>query len=627
MNSKEPLPWTALLKQFWGYDELRESQIGPVKAICSGKDTIAVLPTGGGKSLCYQLSGLVRGGTTLVVSPLIALMEDQLRDLKSRGINAFSLSGVTNSHQTERELDNTERCSPSFLFVSPEKLKSTLLCVRLSQIDIRTVAVDEAHCISEWGHDFRPAYRHLVAIRTIVPSAVWGCFTATATKRVIDDIQANLKLEQPVIFRVSIRRENLIFSVCSVRDSEAMLYQAICNSRGTGLVYVETRYQAEKWALRLEGIEGGVGAYHAGLNKKLRACILRGWVNGEIRIIVCTNAFGMGIDKPDVRWVYHAYIPANIESYIQEAGRAGRDGIQSECVLFAHREMIELRKRKFRQNDPSLLPIHETYQFIANQGEVAIGTYPAQSTIFDLAAFTEKQGHSNKSVERSIQLLQQAGYFGRVSNASEPELSFSFSSRSQTELLEMAETDSDEGIVAKHLAPIAGKAFIRRKQSQFEVIGLAWHRILFTLNRMKEWGVFSFTMNQDLKQIEWTLPRSSSKILIPSEIGAKPYRRAMRGINEFDKFFGTSICRQLFVAEYFGFFDEKPCNQCDNCLRKDQKKVLNELLKEIPKDGVDFHDLIRETIPSRYNLYIQNLKSAKELGHIRFEKMRIYKAD
>ena len=387
MNSEQPLPWSSLLNQFWGFDALRAHQLGPVEALCSGQDTIAVLPTGGGKSLCYQLPGLVRGGTTLVISPLIALMQDQLDDLKARGIHAFSLAGISNARALERILDNAERCTPCFLFASPEKLKGQLVRTRLERLDIRTVAIDEAHCISEWGHDFRPAYRHLAFVRKALSKATWGCFTATATERVVEDIKVNLELQNPAIFRTSTRRDNLTYAVCSIRDAEAMLHQAVFSATGTGLIYVGTRYQAEKWASRLEGVHGGVEAYHAGLDADTRAQRLKAWASGDLRIIVCTNAFGMGIDKPDVRWVYHAYVPANLESYVQEAGRAGRDGKESECVLFVHPEQFDHRLQQLRRLDPTLLPINDTYQFIANQGQVATGAQPDSFTPFDVSPF------------------------------------------------------------------------------------------------------------------------------------------------------------------------------------------------------------------------------------------------
>ena len=422
MNSEQPFPWSSLLNQFWGFDALRANQLGPVEALCSGQDTIAVLPTGGGKSLCYQLPGLVRGGTTLVISPLIALMQDQLDDLKARGIHAFTLAGISHARTLERILENAERCTPCFLFVSPEKLKGQLVRTRLNRLDIRTVAVDEAHCISEWGHDFRPAYRHLSFARKALPKAAWGCFTATATERVVEDIRENLELQNPAIFRTSTRRDNLTYAVCSIRDAEAMLHQAVFNAIGTGLVYVGTRFQAEKWASRLEGVHGGAEAYHAGLDADTRAQRLKAWANGDLRIIVCTNAFGMGIDKPDVRWVYHAYVPANLESYVQEAGRAGRDGRESECVLFVHPEQFDHRLQQLKRLDPALLPINDTYQFIANQGQVATGTHPDSFTPFDVSSFLERHGHSAQAFNRSLQLLQLSGYFGKIQSVGEASL-------------------------------------------------------------------------------------------------------------------------------------------------------------------------------------------------------------
>lgn len=626
MNSNQPLPWSSLLKEFWGFEALRPHQVGPVEAICSGQDSIAVLPTGGGKSLCYQLPGLVRGGVTLVVSPLVALMQDQLDDLKSRGIHAFSLAGVSSQRDVERILNNAERRTPCFLFASPEKLEGKLVQMRLERLGIRTVAIDEAHCISEWGHDFRPAYRQLAAIRAVTAHATWCCFTATATARVVEDIHRNLQLTEPSVFRSSTRRTNLTYAVCTVRDSEAMLYQAVLNSKGTGLIYVGTRYQAEKWAKRLEGIEGGIEPYHAGLDAQVRAQRLKSWTQGGIRIIVCTNAFGMGIDKPDVRWVYHAHVPANLESYVQEAGRAGRDGLRSECVLFVQPEMLERRLEQLKNADPSQLPVNEVYQYLANQGEVAIGSQPDRYTSFDTTALASNRGHSIQSFNRSLYLLQQAGYVKLIESPSEVSLRFTFNERSQSELLEIAESPSDEGTLALHLAPLAVHSTLLRKQTEFASVDLAWHQLIAALRRMEEWGVLTFTEHQGLQHVEWTHPRAAGAVTIPSAIGSIPFERALNRFAAFNEFLESFACRQLSIAHYFGFDDKEPCGHCDNCQAKVQR-TGNQHIDNIPDEGVDFNALIQQVPPSQYNLLIQTLKDAEENGCIRFERRRIFKAD
>lgn len=626
MNSNQPLPWSSLLKEFWGFDALRPHQVGPIEAICSGYDTIAILPTGGGKSLCYQLPGLVRGGVTLVVSPLIALMQDQLDDLKSRGIQAFSLAGVSSHRDVERILNNAERRTPCILFASPEKLEGKLVQMRLERLGIRTVAIDEAHCISEWGHDFRPAYRHLGAIRTATSDATWCCFTATATERVIADIGQTLHLKEPSVFRASTRRPNLTYAICTVRDSEAMLYQAALNSQGTGLIYVGTRYLAEKWAKRLEGIKGGVEPYHAGLDAQVRGQRLKAWTQGDIRVIVCTNAFGMGIDKPDVRWVYHAYIPANLESYVQEAGRAGRDGLQSECVLFMHPEMIERRLEKLKEADPSQLPIDDVYQFLANQGQVATGTQPSQPTSFEAMALASKSGHSIQSINRSLHLLQQSCYVKVIGTPSEASFRFTFNERSQSELLEMAELPSDDGKLALHLAPLAAHSTVLRKQKELASMGLAWNQLIAALRRMEEWGVLTFTEHQGLQQVEWTQARTAGTVAIPSEIGTIPYERALNRFAAFSVFLESTACRQLTIAHYFGFDDNEPCGHCDNCLAN-LPRAADHHIHEIPNEGMDFNELIQKVPPSEYNLVIQTLKDAEENGRIRFNRRRIFKAE
>jgi ATP-dependent DNA helicase RecQ len=405
-----------------------------------------------------------------------------------------------------------------------------------------------------------------------------------------------------------------------------MLYQAALNSRGAGLIYVGTRYQAEKWAKRLEGIEGGVKPYHAGLDAQVRAQRLKAWTQGGIRVIVCTNAFGMGIDKPDVRWVYHAHIPANLESYVQEAGRAGRDGLRSECVVFMNPEMIEQRLERLKETDPNQLPINEVYQFLANQGEVAVGAQPNRPTSFDATALASKGDHAKQSINRSLLLLQQAGYVKLIESLSETSLRIAFNERSQSELLELADTPSDEGRLASYLAPLAVHSTLMREQKEIASIGLESHQVIAALRRMEEWGMLMFTEHQGLQKVEWVQARATGAVTIPSEIGTIPFERSLDRFTAFKGYLESHECRQQSIAHYFGFDDKKPCGHCDNCLAN-LPWAIQQHLDDIPDEGMDFNAMIQQISPSQYNLLILALKDAQENGCVRFEGRRIFKGD
>jgi ATP-dependent DNA helicase RecQ len=379
-DSKSTINYT--LKKIWGFDKLRKFQTAPVSALTSGTDVIALLPTGGGKSLCFQLPALVRGGLCIVISPLIALMEDQTNQLKLLGARAASLTG--DRKNIDRILNNASVGALDFLYLSPERLKDPLFIAQAPLLDVKTIAIDEAHCISQWGHDFRPEFRNINVLKSYYPTAVLGAYTATATNEVLADIATQLKIDTGCIHTTSMRRQNLEFEVSTWGDTEEEILLLALKLKGSGLVYVKTRNDADRWATRLSSVGLSATSFHAGLEKSVKQKRQRDWISGKMPIMACTSAFGMGIDKADVRWILHVGAPANLESYVQEAGRAGRDGNPSRCILFQGARDLKKSEARNKEMFPSLKTIQNIYQSLANQGKVAIGDTPIDPTNIDI---------------------------------------------------------------------------------------------------------------------------------------------------------------------------------------------------------------------------------------------------
>jgi ATP-dependent DNA helicase RecQ len=335
-----------ILRQVFGYQTFRPLQTQIIESVLGGCDTLALLPTGGGKSLCYQIPGLVLGGTTLVISPLIALMEDQVRALLKRGVRAAFLSSQQDSSEQQQILETAGRGEWQFLYLAPERLKSPAFLALSKTLKFSLIAVDEAHCISSWGHDFRPNYRLIAAFYSQLqhrPAVI--ALTATATAQVQRDIINNLKLCRPQVFAQPFRRPNLRFwarSCNHTHHKKLLFFQLLRNLKGAGVVYALTREGCVQLASQLRAVSWQVGVYHGGLSSAERSQVLDAFLNNQIEVVVATNAFGMGVDKPNVRWVIHWQTPANLENYYQEAGRAGRDGQPSDCFLLFSKEDVEI---------------------------------------------------------------------------------------------------------------------------------------------------------------------------------------------------------------------------------------------------------------------------------------------
>ena len=405
-----------VLKQYWGYDEFRPLQEDIIRSVADQKDTLGLMPTGGGKSITFQVYSLSVDGICLVVTPLIALIKDQVENLRSKGIKVLAVYSGMTTREIDIALNNAIYGDYKFLYVSPERIGSERFQEYLVKMKLNLITVDEAHCISQWGYDFRPSYLSICDLRKIFPVTPILALTATATEKVVEDIQEKLQFREKNVLQKSFRRENLIYLVRNKDDKMGYLTSTIQKSKGTGIVYVRSRKKTREIAQLLRSQNISADYYHAGLAPDLRSQKQDKWMSGEIRVIVATNAFGMGIDKPDVRFVIHLDLPDSLEAYFQEAGRGGRDGKKSVAVLLYNSSDKRRLHKMVTDSFPAIDVIRGVYNSVSNYLRIAVGSGKAGVFSFSIENFSKSFGFQITSVYHSLKLLERQGYVSYVEN-------------------------------------------------------------------------------------------------------------------------------------------------------------------------------------------------------------------
>ena len=402
--------YVQILKQYWGFDNFRGIQRDIVESIGSGKDTLGLMPTGGGKSITFQVPALAQEGVCIVITPLIALMKDQVQHLRNRGIMAAAIYSGMSRPEIVTTLENCILGSTKLLYVSPERIASPLFITKLGHMKVSFITVDEAHCISQWGYDFRPSYLHIADIRRLKPDAPVLALTATATHQVIDDIQERLSFSQKNVFRMSFERKNLAYVVRETEDKIGEMTHILQTMTGCSIVYVRSRKQTKEISDLLNKNNISATFYHAGLEPHVKDERQKLWSNDEVRVMVATNAFGMGIDKPDVRMVIHITAPSSLEAYFQEAGRAGRDGQKAYAVLLHQKSDNTTLRKRIDETFPDKEYIRETYNHIAYYYQIATGSGAGYTNLFDTDRFCRNFHHFPTLLLSALKILQRAGY-------------------------------------------------------------------------------------------------------------------------------------------------------------------------------------------------------------------------
>lgn len=626
------MSYLEILKQYWGYDSFRGVQQPIIESIGSGKDTLGLMPTGGGKSITFQVPALAMEGVCLVITPLIALMKDQVRVLRDHGIKAIAIHAGMRRDEVIAAMENCIFGDYKFLYVSPERLESELFLKKLSHLKICLLTIDESHCISQWGYDFRPSYLKIADIRKQLPGVPVLALTATATPRVAQDIQDKLGFTESNIIRMSFYRENLSYIVRNTDNKLMELAHILQSVSGSGIVYVRNRMATKETAdfLNANGISATF--YHAGLDPLVKDERQKSWTQGKDRIMVATNAFGMGIDKPDVRTVVHLEMPNSIEAYYQEAGRAGRDGLRSYAVLLVSPGDKRTVSRRVSDSFPKEEFIRTVYEKLAYWHEMAMGDGQGCTFAFSLGEFCHHFSLPVIQTDSALRILTRMGYIDYVD---EMDYSAKLMFTARRDELDRIHQDSTtekvmEVILRLYSGVFTDFAFIDEQLISART-GVDRHRLYELLCDLQRQGVVRYTPERKTPVITWSKARVDSELI---RFAPEVYRLRME---EFKQRIGAIVqyatrqkgCRSAMLLEYFGEKQKQPCMHCDICCAKtdsgmkygERQLIADSILKQI-EENPDKPDSIF-SLPYERGKIDHTLSYLSQEGMIQMENGRI----
>ena len=569
-----------ILKHYWGYDDFRGIQRDIIESIGLGRDTLGLMPTGGGKSITFQVPALAMEGVCIVVTPLIALMKDQVHHLRQTGIRAAAIYSGMQHDDILRVLENCILGSTKLLYVSPERLSSQLFQTKLRHMRVSFITVDEAHCISQWGYDFRPSYLEIAAIRHLLPGVPVLALTATATPQVVDDIQERLEFRQKNVFRMSFERKNLAYLVRNTPDKHYELIHILEQQPGAAIVYVRSRRHAREIAEQLG--EAGLSAtfYHAGLDYADKDSRQRDWQHDRVRIMVATNAFGMGIDKPDVRVVVHYDCPDSLEAYFQEAGRAGRDGQPAQAILLYNNSDNGKLTKRIDDTFPPRDYIREVYEHLAYYYQIAVGDGYGVSREFNIEEFCQRFRHFPIRVHSALQILQRAGYIDYDEEADhQARVRFLVS---RDDLYRLHQVSPDEERVIVSLLRNYGGLFADYGYIDEGIVarqaGLSQPQTYDILKSLSQRHLISFIPRKQVPYIRYLQRREDqASIRLSREVyedRQEQYRLRIQSMLHYAQ--STDTCRSRLLLRYFGETTSHDCHQCDVCLAGEGRLVTQE---------------------------------------------------
>ncbi|MBQ2025505.1 MAG: RecQ family ATP-dependent DNA helicase [Paludibacteraceae bacterium] len=607
--------YRAILQQYWGYSDFRPLQHEIIASVGSGQDTLGLMPTGGGKSITFQVPALALDGLCLVITPLIALMKDQVANLQAKQIKAAAIYAGMDAADIQRTFDNCIYGHYKFLYISPERLSTRTFLEKLPMLRISMLAIDEAHCISQWGYDFRPAYREIANLRKLIPHVPVLAVTATATPKVAADIQLQLGFTRPNVWQKSFFRPNLSYSVRQTEDKLEQLIRILNGVPGSSVVYVRNRKKTAEIAEFLQ--EKGIKAqsFHAGLPAATKDERQNAWKKGDCRVIVATNAFGMGIDKADVRSVVHIDMPESIEAYFQEAGRAGRDEKKAYCVLLYNNSDLTQAKKRIKESFPEKSFIANTYNQLAYFFQLGIGSGLGSLFQFNLGLFCKTYHLPIQSTHHALKILELAGYIeyhdeielkSRVQFTCPRNQLYNLRVHPFAEQAMQALLRSYTGIFAE-LTPIEEDTLANHA-------GLTRQEITAGLIELSHEHIITYVPHQKSPCIIYTRERvDGNRLRITEDVYERRKDRYQERIEAMVRYAtSTDYCRSQLLLSYFGEKQSVPCGQCDYCLKKhkqptnirqeikkllaEQPHSINQLLERLPQNKTEIVDAIRDML-------------------------------
>ena len=600
------------LREYWGYPDFRGIQRDIIESISQGKDTLGLMPTGGGKSITFQVPALVMPGVCVVITPLIALMKDQVDHLRQKGIQAAAIYSGMSRREIITTLENCIFGGIKLLYVSPERLFSDIFKVKFKHMDVSFVTVDEAHCISQWGYDFRPSYLSIAEIRQLKPDTAILALTATATPKVIDDIQERLGFKQKNVFRMSFERSNLAYIVRETMDKYTELIHILNAVSGSAIVYVRSRKHASDMAQFLTSENISATFYHAGLEPTIKNQRQNSWQQNEVRVIVATNAFGMGIDKPDVRLVLHIDCPDSIEAYFQEAGRAGRDGKKAYAVLLWNKGDRKKLNKRVAENFPEKDYIKEVYEDLAYYYQIGVGSGAGYSFVFEIDKFSRTFKHFPVQTHSALQILERVGY---IHYEMEPEARARVMFKlGRNDLYRLDESSKFEDAVITALLRTYGGLFSNYVYIDEGLVaqeaGLTTQQVYVILKNLAQRNIIYFIPQRKTPYITYLQDRiDGEKVVLSKEIYEERKEQYVKRINAMQAYASNNeVCRSRQLLIYFGEKRHKDCEQCDVCLNhespepsNEQTKNAREAILNLLKDGERHHitELHKLNLPNK----------------------------